>query len=187
MDALQQAILIYSVLIVGTIVFANMYTKQFLFRYAWVRSSNGKKILVKAYTKTGYYYAVGTVVNGVLKYTNREKVSLTFSNLPAEAVYPILGVREVAIDEARGLVFQPSVSHYVSGHDPERVDDMLATAYMKPSRNDKKIIIIIVLLVFVMVIAGAAAYFGYKNYAVLVQVLQKVSAQTVNAAVVAGG
>jgi hypothetical protein len=187
MELIQQITIGASCLLLFVIVFINFYLKGFLFKYMGVRASNNRKILLQVHTKTGYYYVAAKLSNGTLQYKSRDKVQRSYTNIPQEAVSSLLGVRTLTMDEDQGTIFLPGQNKEAHGNDAERFDDMLLTAYMKPARNDKKIVLIIILVAAVAFIALAAAYFGYKNYALSMQILQKISTPIVTGTITPGG
>jgi hypothetical protein len=186
MDALQQIMIGIGSLLLFTIVFINFYLKGFLFKYASVRISNGRKILLQIHTKTGYYYVAAKLSNATLQYKDREKKQRSYTNIPQDAVSNVLGIRTMTIDEDAGSIYLPGQNKDVNGNDAERFDDMLLTAYMKPARGDKMMTILLILVIAAIIASIIAAYFGYKNYSLTLQVLSKISTPIVTGVVTPG-
>lgn len=177
MTPIQQYSIIFGSLILIMLMFFQWYTQGFFFTYARVKGSKGKKLLLKVRTKSGHYHTVGKMtVDGMLQYRTREgKVDKTISSVLPGCIYSVLGVKCADVDEETNGLIDHLNWKFVSGHDAERVDDKIVTALQKPSLNNKQTVIII-LICLAIAVSLACAYFGYKNYALTQQVLQRISA-----------
>ena len=173
MTPLQQ----YSIMITSgvllLIVFINQYMQGFFLRYAIVKASKGKKVIMKVRTKAGHYFTIGKVVDGNVSYKDRNKKEKLLT-LGEGSLYRSLGINWLDTNEENDAVFNHHEWRAVPAHDANRVDSLIKTALMKPSLNSKQTLLIILLCV-VAFICLAGAYFGYKNYALTQQVLARVT------------
>lgn len=137
--------LIYCVIFIATIIFMNFLSKGYLATFLRVKASRGKWLLVRAFSLTGKYYAIGKFKEDNIIYTARDKKVCTYDVKKGD-VFREMGVDTIEIDEVNGAVLSPDYSE-AGGYDPKKFDNILTRALQRPELRDNQEKIILMLQV----------------------------------------
>lgn len=139
-----------------------IYQGGFFGPYARVKGSRGKLVLVKVRTMVSHYYRVGKIVEGALKYKDRNKQEHHIT-LVEGCVYRMLGVSCVDVDEEKSTVYNHALAREVPGHDTVKVDQYIKRALQKPSLTNQNWTIILLIVAIVAILGvGMLMYQNYK-------------------------
>ena len=156
----------------------NWLSKEFWSKWMKIRISKGKKWLIRVWTPTGNYYAIGRPDGEKVRYKDRNKQFRTIT-IDDGATYKSFGVDCIETDEATNgvrinkkegedvsdkAIKVKGAFYVVPGFDAVTMDSLLIRAYElgKSAKQNKDKIIM--LLVFIAIILGLiAVYMGYIN------------------------
>lgn len=125
-----------------------------------VKTSRGKKILVRVRTIVQDYYKSGIIDKGMLVFKDREKEERRIS-VGDGMVYRGMGVNNIDVDDESNGVVKRSFEA-VSGFDAVKYNYLYLRALFRPENMTKEIRIIIVLLVLVLIGVAASLWLGYN-------------------------
>lgn len=139
-----------------------LYQGGFFGPYVRVKGSRGKLVLVKVRTMVSHYYRVGRIVEGALKYRDRNKNDHHITLIEG-CVYRMLGVSCIDVDEEKSTVYNHALAREVPGHDTVKVDQHIKRALQKPSMTNQNWTIILLIVILVALIGvGILMYQNYK-------------------------
>jgi hypothetical protein len=145
-------------MVLFTIVAANVYSKNFLFSYGLVKMSNENKVLLQLLTKTGFVFKAAKLKESLLEYSIDRKTKGTISIEKAK-VYRALGVNHVIAEQGTDRVINDEKKNVVKGvpitldftgqrgATPAEYDNLLRQALTKPSMNQFKENLVPILIV----------------------------------------
>lgn len=126
--------------------------------YLKVKTSRGKKILVKVRTITQDYFKPGIIDKGFLVFTDREK-DVRRLKVPNDKVviYRSMGVNNINIDDETNSIQAIDYSA-VSGYDAVKYSELYTRALYKPALLSKNEQIILVIVIVILIIAGVNVF-----------------------------
>lgn len=170
----------YLAIFIILVIVAEVYTKGFILKYIRVKSSRGKKVLVRVLGEVTDYLEVGVIAEGTVTYRDRTvktKKAQKIVTLPKNAITRLLGVNWVAIDETLNAVLTADFKG-VSGYDAERINNLLLRALYRPPLTDPKQQLI--LIGIILIIVGLfVIYIKLNNLAELINSLNTVAGSTI--------
>lgn len=131
------------------------FSVGFLFSWLRVKTSRGKKILVKVKGRTQDYYVAGKIDQGFLSYKDNAKNKRRVK-LPRDCLYRSIGVHIVDVDEETNAVLKLNYDS-VSGFDAIKFDSLFVRALYKPvvfDGKEKTILMILIALAIGIVVLG---------------------------------
>lgn len=133
-------------------------TKGFIGKYLKVKASKGKKILVFVISPTDLYFAIGQFNGKRFDYVTRNKEEKTFSDIPEGAVFPIMGIFAIRVNEKTDLIYtREDVG--VSGADPVATSAIIKRIMMIPPSESKLLVAVLLVTLFnTLAIIGLAMY-----------------------------
>lgn len=152
----------YGIVLFGTLALAGAFQRGFFWKYAKVRTSFGKYLMVKIRTPLRDYFAVGQVVEGFLVYKLRKDTIRYSINSYDKVFYRCLAVTWVDVDEEKHGLVKVDFST-VTGFDAPKFESLNTRALMKPAERSLKEKIIIILLVLILVGVLVAVFMCIKN------------------------
>lgn len=147
----------------------NIFTSGWLSKFLRVKMSRGKKILVQVNTVTQDYHRLGIIQEGFLVFKDRNKEERRIK-ISRDSIYRSKGVDNVDVDDEKNVVMQRDYKS-VEGFDASKFNNLYIRALYKPSLRDNKEQIMFFIMIGVALLVLAAAYFGYKNNALLMQII----------------
>lgn len=123
----------------------NALTMGFFKTYLKVRTSMGRKVLVKVRGITHYYYKTGVIDDGMLTYKTPKKEVKEISCSP-ESIGRTMAVNFVVVDEETNAVIKPDLEG-VTGYDAVKVHNLHVRALQAPKLGDDKNKIVMLLLI----------------------------------------
>jgi hypothetical protein len=137
---------IYTAIILGIIILINWYSQGFLMKYAKVKGSRGKKIMMRVDTVTDTYLNVGKSVENFLIFKARGSKEVSRLEIPKDCTYRHLGINWIDYDEKTNKFVK--IDHTtVIVQDGERTQNLYVRALYKPTILNKKDMLILILLV----------------------------------------
>jgi hypothetical protein len=152
----------YGIVLFGTLALAGAFQRGFFWKYAKVRTSFGKYLMVKIRTPLRDYFAVGQVIEGFLVYKLHKETVRYSINSYDKVFYRALAVTWVDVDEEKHCLVKVDFS-VVSGFDAPKFESLNVRALMKPTGRSLKEKIIIFLLVLILLGVIAAIFMSIKN------------------------
>ena len=152
----------YGIVLVGTLALAGAFQRGFFWKYAKVRTSFGKYLLVKIRTPLRDYYAVGRVEEGFLVYKLRKETVRYSINTKDKIFYRCLAVTWVDVDEEKHALVKVDFSA-VEGFDAPKFESLNTRALMKPAERStmEKVILVLLILIFLGILA--CIFLNIKN------------------------
>lgn len=149
------------------LIFVSVILRGFFWKYLKVRTSFGKKIMVKVTSAIRDDFEVGCVEDGFLVFKRRKNVLRL--NVPRDRAvfYRCLAVLWVDVDDEKNSVKTLDNNH-VSGFDAVKHSDLHTRALLRPAPSDdirKKLMIIGGIAAVIMLVA--LLFMTYKNTATL--------------------
>ena len=147
----------YAVILIVFFVVIEFYSKGFILKYIRVRSSRGRKVLVRVIGQVTDYLEVGEIAEGMVKFGDRSTRgrSKKIVSLPDQGgVTRLLGVHWVYIDEKKNAVLLSDFSA-VTGYDAERNNNLLMRALYRPetlNTNQKLMLVGVGLIVLGVIV-----------------------------------
>lgn len=155
----------------------------FLKPFMQVKRSRGKKILVRVRNPIQDYFRAGSVEEGVLIFTDREKNTRRIP-MKSGVVSRAATVFWVEVDDEKNCFFERATGEAVSTYDAVRVDSYIVRALVRPGLfGDSTVKILLLLVILLLVGVGVVGFLVYRN-GVAIQALHGV-AQTAGVGVVA--
>lgn len=149
---------IYGAVILLCVGAINFFMGGVFISWFKVKTSRGKKILVRVRTVVQDYYKPGQIDKGFLIFKDREKEERRLS-VGEGMVYRGMGVNNIDVDDETNAVVKRDFQA-VSGFDAVKYNYLYLRALFRPEQLQKELRIIIILLVVTLLAALAAAYFG---------------------------
>ena len=149
----------YTVWIFVIYFLMNALTLKFLGTYLKVRTSMGRKVLVKISGMTSYYYKAGTITDGVLTYKTRDEkgAKVTKSHdVNKNYIGRTMGVGFVVVDEETNLVMKPDLDGAM-GYDAVKQHNLYVRALQAPKLgkdDDKLIKILLIACLLAILVVG---------------------------------
>ena len=153
---------VYGVVLLGTILLCGAFQRGFFWKYAKVRTSFGKYLMVKIRTPLRDYFAVGEVVEGYLVYKLKKDTIRYSINDHDKVFYRCLSVTWVDVNEEKHCLVKTDFS-VVSGFDAPKFESLNVRALMRPTEKSLKEKIILFLLVLVLIGVLIAIFMAIKN------------------------
>jgi hypothetical protein len=153
---------VYGVVLFGTIALCGAFQRGFFWKYAKVRTSFGKYLIVKIRTPLRDYFAIGEVVEGFLVYKIKKETIRYSINDHDKVFYRSLNVTWVDVDEEKHCLVKTDFS-VVSGFDAPKFESLNVRALMRPTEKSLKDKIILFLLVLVLLGVIIAIFMAIKN------------------------
>lgn len=151
----------YGVVLFGTLALCGVFQRGFFWKYARVRTSFGKYVMVKIRTPLRDYFAVGEVIEGFLVYKLKgEKIRYYIEDY--KVFYKALAVTWVDIDEEKHAFSRTDYSA-VSGFDAPKFESLNVRALMKPAERSLKEKLILFLLALVVIGVIIAIVISLRN------------------------
>lgn len=170
-------LLLYVVLFLSGFVITNVMTKGFILTWWRVKRSNGKKIMVRVWNTSDFYYKDGQIDNGFVHYTARKRkdnpspsrmictiitdpISGKDIDITKKAIYHSIGVTWIDVDDVKNCILYLDNDSYLAcpGFNAELTDEALNTALAKPADVNalftEKVFQIIVIIGFIVLIIG---------------------------------
>lgn len=170
----RMALYLFVAIILITIL--NVYTHGFLIKYARVKASRGRKLLVRIRGKITDYIMIGEPIEGNLEYKDASK-SQKRVQLPEGAITRFLGVNWAHVDEEKNAVFRTDLKG-VEGHDAVRYNNLYLRALYRPTILNNVMKWEIILLIAI-VIGLFIIYAKIGNLSAAVTALQQVGGQNI--------
>ena len=120
--------------IVGVLAFM---LSGFMGPYLKVKSSRGKKVLVKIKSMTGDYYRAGSIDEGLLTFKDKKKENRTVS-VSFEDITRGLNIYNVELNDENSSIIRPKTKEVVSGYDAVKISNLIIRALMRPDLADNK-------------------------------------------------
>lgn len=152
----------YGIVLIGTLALTGVFQRGFFWKYARVRLSFGKYLMIRIRTPLRVYYAVGEVVEGFLVYKLRKETVRYSLNNDDKVFYRSMAVTWVDIDEEKHALIKTDYSA-VTGFDAQKFESLNVRALMKPAEKSLKEKLILFLLVLVVVGVIVAIVIGLRN------------------------
>lgn len=152
----------YGLVLFGTLALAGAFQRGFFWKYAKVRVSFGKLLMVKIRTPLRDYFAVGEVIEGFLVYKLHKETVRYSINSDDKVFYRALAVTWVDIDEEKHCLVRTDFST-VSAFDAPKFESLNVRALMKPAERTLKEKIIIFLLGLILIGTIIAIFMCIKN------------------------
>lgn len=140
-----------------------------------VKSSRGKKILVKVRNPIQDYFRAGSIDEGFLKFKDRSGQDRMIVLTPG-CVYRAAQIFWIDVDDQKNSLFTRAGNDEVSGFDAVKFDNLVKRALYKPlTLADRELKIILFLA---LIAAAAAAFTGFlvfkqgEQIAQILQILQ---------------
>lgn len=154
---------VYLGLIVVFIFLVNLYMHGFLIKYARVKASRGRLVMVEVNTIVRRYLALGHIEDNFLVYKKRNSRDKCRMVVPSGAVYQDLGINWVTVDEAKNTVIMPDLTT-VEGHDAETTESLYLRCLNKPSLLDNKTKVLLILVIIVLIAIFILGIFNFQIY-----------------------
>lgn len=167
-------VFILIVAFVSFVIMFNSATNGYLLNYIRVRRSKGKKILVLAQTKTDKYYGVGYFDHNALVFVNREKVKKIYTNINADCIFDIVGVKCVEINEINDSILDRN-KNQIAGSDVLSTDSFINRILMAPRKDNNLNLIQLILIVVIGLLCLYIAYQVYQDHNILTTLYSKAS------------
>lgn len=180
----------YILIIVATIFLFNWWSVGFFTTWIRVKTSRGKKVLVRVNTIVQDYYRVGVISEGFLLYKNKMKedkrISLNSNDNP---IHRSMGVSIVYVDDEKNCVITADFKS-VSGFDAVKFQDLYLRALYKPlmlDNNTKILIFMLVILMLGLAFVGYTLHGDYQATLKAIEALKTVGSNVTATAVTSGG
>lgn len=179
MTPLQQMLVMYGSVVLLVLLLINVYTKNFLLKYAVVRMSNGRRVLLFVRSKNDVYLTTGKIKEGMLYYRTRDKDKKIIPNVREGTVGRSIGISWMFTDEEKNCFFDVAVGKDVTGMDAVKMDELLQRCLMRTGADEIKkwLMIIAILSGIALLAAGYAAFLAQKNAATLAKIAEVVLTQ----------
>jgi len=141
----------------------NWLTKNFLWAFLRVKSSQGKKILCKIHSPTDIYFSIGQLEDNILRFKRRDKKKSIISAVSPDSFYSMCGVFVIEHSEDAKTIFSKT-GKISEGSDGRTTDNYLNRIIKSPQVEDKFRQIMIALMVVLLIGVGASLYFGFVIY-----------------------
>lgn len=162
---------VYAAIFFGTIFAINFMTGGFVFAWLIVKTSAGRKILIRSRSAVTDYYLAGSISESFIKFKVRGSKEYSLVALPKMAVFRCFKVDCADYNETVGAFALLDYS-VVSAHDPEKTNHLLTRALYKPGMPSANLTLFTFIGVVLLVLAvGFVAITVIKNQELLKQVL----------------
>jgi len=140
-------------LFVFALILANTITKGFFFKYVKVWASRGSLLLVQISHPIQDYYVIGKIRGEKFIYsdlTNKKGQEKT-SVFNKDALFRLLGVNVIKVDEATNLFILPDMS-VETGYDHTKISNWIVRALTEPKKKEEKNMLYIVIIIAVLIL-----------------------------------
>lgn len=168
----------YAAVIGVTIFIFGMLQRGYFFKYFTVRTSFGRKFMVKIRSPLTDYFEVGHFDQGFIVFKHN-KQELRLSIRDGSGFYKCQAVNWIDIDEESGAICTVDYKP-ITGFDPVKFSDLLTRALMKPAIESNKEKIMFLAMIGIGIGVLVAIGLGYMNYMKLNEVLLTIP-QTISA------
>lgn len=155
----------------------NALTLRFLSTYLAVRTSMGRKTLVEVKGVTSYYFKVGYIEDGFLRYKNSKKedkkISVTHKGIGRK-----MGVNFVVVDEETNNVLNPGFDA-ITGWDAIKYNNLYVRALQAPNLAKDKNKILILLLIACLLGILVVGFMLFQQGTVLAELKAVTPANTI--------
>jgi len=131
----------------------------FFLNWLIVKTSRGKKVLIKVRGKLIDSFKTGVIDGDFLIYGKKEERRRLV--LDDEAPYRSFGINVVDIDGSKQAVMKRDYKA-VSGHDGERFESLYIRALFRPSLTEDRQKLLIILLIVVLCALGISLFFSWN-------------------------
>lgn len=166
MNPIIVAVLSYLTVFLITFLFISLLQKGFFWSFLKVKTSAGKKVLVRVVDINNFYFKTGNIIDGeFLKFRDKDKSDKLVTIVSKTCIYRQLGVSCLDYDVKHKCLidYGPEIVHGVTSHDHERENSLHERALMRPDLLDPKIQIIMILLIFAILLLLVNAFLSYQS------------------------
>lgn len=165
-NALLMQIGSYVLVFIIPIIFLSKYLDWLPFKVMRVKSSGGKKVLLRKRLPVGNKYFVASMDDkdgvwnekaGILDKNNKGRITI-----PHDAIHTEFGGCKVVEFDSEGRLYNPDGT-IVSGFDAKHLQDLLEREAEKPDTDDGTKKLTIILILVSILAAGISAYLAFKN------------------------
>lgn len=140
------------------------FQRGFFFAWLKVKTSAGRKVLVKIRGMVRDYYKAGEIIEGFLIYKIQGSKDKRRIVIAEDCLYRTFQVVCVDVDETKNAVMKRDYSA-VTGHDAEKQSDYIERALKKPVlfNIEQYLKIIMIVCIIIGIIALLSVFLQYQN------------------------